>query len=249
MQNRLEQILEGTFDTQEALAELYSALASSELFLLNSGDDLSEGHQVLQPGQEIGLVHFEMDDGTPFIPVFTSAEELGRTFDDNPSFLGMDGFSLFSMIRGNHIILNPASEYNQHLSPENIEDLIDFAAMNEIVVQEETPVLVGPPQDDPVELKKAVAAVFERGGGPVMSAYLLLMHNERSGERSLLVGVVFKPGSINSDIFAVAGAAAQKFIPPGHLLDFVTIDNPPDGGIEQALLEDGDCFYRAPTHG
>jgi hypothetical protein len=147
------------------------------------------------------------------------------------------------MIRGSDIVLNPSSEYGWHLKTDDLEEIMQHFGTNSMMVEQDTPVLMGQPAINPVDLKKAISDVFMRDGR-VQSAYFCLIVNQNSGEHSFLVGVVFRPDQEYREIFNIAGPAASGFLPEGYMLDFMIInDNDPEG-ISGALLKDGECFFR-----
>lgn len=248
--NELEVLMKAAFEDPEATESFYAAFLSAEVFVLtdNQQAPTTEGRQTLEEGTEVSLIHFEMEDGTPFVPVFTSLRELQASIEDDLTYIGMDGWNLLSLIRTADAVINPAGEYGWHLRPEDIEDVLEHFSPESLTVEEDTPVLVGHPDVDPRELKDALSAVFARDER-VLYAGLCLMVNEQSGERSFIVGVMFDPGREGSEIFRVAGPAGGKFLPQGHMLDFFVINGDDEDGIGQVLAQEEFGFYRRALQG
>ena len=223
--------------------QFYAVLLSSEVFAL-SGDEPIDGGQrkILDAETEIHLVNGEMDDGTNFVPIFTSVEELQRSINEEMNYIGMEGWNMLHLVKDTDVVINPNSEYGIHLTPENIAEIIQFFGSSQFTVDEDTPVMIGRMADDPVELKNAITAVLARDPR-VQKAYLALMVNETTQEKSIVIGVDFAAGQEYPELFSIAGNAAQPHIPQGHHLDFVTIDD--SDGISGAIASDGECFYTA----
>jgi hypothetical protein len=239
----LESLLEKIGDGPAAAEAFYRGLLTSPLYVIT--DEEGEGTRNLSAGDTLAIINFTMTDGTPYIPVFTSLPELQKTLDRPGNFFSLQGWDLFNMVRGADVVVNPASESGIHLTPDFIEQVLQHFAVTPNVVEEETQVMIGQPAHDPLELKQAVAAVFERDGS-VQSAHLCLMVKP-DNDRSLVIGVVFRPGQERRDVFNIAGTAASPFIPPGHALDFMIIRDADDDGVAGTLLRDGDHFFRART--
>lgn len=239
----LESLLEKIGDGPAAAESFYRALLTAPLHVIT--DEEGQGDRNFTPGETVGIVNFSMNDGTPYIPVFTSISELQKTLDEPANFFSIQGWDLFSMVQGADVVINPASESGIHLTPDFLAQVLQHFAATAVTVEEETQVMVGQPAQDPAELKKAVAAVFERDGS-VQSAHLCLMVKP-GNDRSLLIGVVFRPGQERREIFNIAGTAAGPFIPPDHALDFMIIRDAGDDGVAGMLLRDGDHFFRART--
>lgn len=243
VENELEQLMRESFQDSSMIEGFYAKILSSELFVLAAKADVVDGRHILEEDSEVSLISYQMEDGTPFIPVFTSLQELQRSIEEDLRYMAMDGWNLFSLIRGSDIVLNPASEYSWHLKADDLDEILQHFGANAITVEQDTPVLMGQPAIDPVDFKKALSEVFERDGR-VRSAYFCLMVNQNSGEYSFVIGVVFLPGQEYRDIFNIAGPAAGKFLPEGYKLDFMVINGNDHEGVSGALLQDGDCFFR-----
>lgn len=246
MANALEDTMRKAHENPDHFGDFYAQLFAAELYVLCGDDAQVEGAQELTEDTSIALVNFQMTDGTVFLPAFTSIEELQATIEEEVTYMAIPSIDLLGMARGSHIVINPDSEYNLHLTPENIDDLLSYLG-NELVMEAGTEIFIGQPETDPVELKEALAGVF-KNIPDVQSAYLCLIVNEHSGEKSLMVGVLFRDGADEAAAFKKAGAAAGQFIPAGHALDFMPITDEDPDGIGQFLIAQGDHFFGAETN-
>lgn len=153
-ENELERLMQESFQDSSKIENFYAMLLSSELFVLTAKADVVEGRRIVEEDSEVSLINYQMADGTPFVPVFTSLPELQRSIEEELSYMAMDGWNLFSLIRGSNIVLNPASEYGWHLKADDLEGILQHFGTNAMTVEQNTPVLMGQPAVDPVDLKK-----------------------------------------------------------------------------------------------
>ncbi len=246
MKNELEKLMQESFQDPSKMEGFYAKLLSSELFVLTAQENPIEGRHIVEEDTQVSVVNYQMEDGTPYIPVFTSLEELQRSITEQLSYMAMDGWNLFSTIQGSNIVINPVSEYGLHLKAKDLQEILQYFGAHQTTVEQDTPVLMGQPATDPIDLKRALNDVFKRDSR-VQSAYLCLMVNQQSGEHSFVVGVVFRPGHEYPEIFNIAGPAAGKFLPEGHVLDFMIINDNNSDGIAGTLAQDANCFYRGAT--
>jgi hypothetical protein len=242
--NALEQLMDEAYADNTRLGEFYAALLSSDLFILTEGDTQIEGRKKLDADTKIGVVNFVMEDGTAFVPVFTSVEEMQRSVNEDHSYLGLNGWSLFSMNQGTEIVINPASDKALRLDAPYIKQLLQYFGAQEVPVNKDTPILMGQPAEDPLKLKKSIADVFEKEGS-IDSAYLALIFNQETNEHSILIGVIYHEGQENADVINVAGVAAQEFIPEGYALDFIVIHEEFADGVSGALKQKENLFYQS----
>ena len=245
-ENQLELLMQELFQDSSRMGDFYGMLLSSELFVLTAKADVVEGRSILKKETEVELINYHMEDGTPFVPIFTSLSELERSIPTDLSYMSLKVWNLFSIIRGSHIVINPASELGLQLDPDNIEEILHHFGATETTIDSDTTYQMGLPVVDPVDFKNALSEVF-RGDSRIHSAYFCLMINQKSGNRSFLVGVVFRPEQEYRGIFNIAGPAAGKFLPEDHNIDFIVIDDSDPEGFAGTLLQNGECFFRAET--
>lgn len=236
----LDALMQEAYGNPEQLGAFYGRLMGGELFILTNDKNAAEGERELPAGTPVNVASFTMEDGTRFIPVFTSMAELQNSIDDEYGVMGLPTRSLFEMVRGVDIIINPAQPYALRLQGEEQQILLNQFGIKKMTVEQDTSVLLGQPAEDPVELKKILADVLRREGS-VQAAYMALMMQGQ--EQSLLVGVLFRPGQDNEKIFETLGAAAGGHMPAGYALDFIVIDKENADGVSEALQRNGDRFF------
>ena len=76
--NDLEQKLMRAADEPTSRPEFYKALMVSDVFIIGSSDSEGEGVSTIPAGAKLSIVNWEKNDGTPFIPFFTSLDALQR---------------------------------------------------------------------------------------------------------------------------------------------------------------------------
>ena len=94
-ENELEQLMRESFQDSSKIESFYAKLLSSELFVLTAKAEVIEGRHILEKDSKVSLINYQMADGTPFVPVFTSLQELQRSIQENLSYMVMDGWNLF----------------------------------------------------------------------------------------------------------------------------------------------------------
>ena len=124
-------MIEAAFKDGSKIGDLYIKLLTSELFIFTDNGGRAEGPRDLAPGSKIGVMSFAMKDGTPFVPVFTSQEEMVRSAPPDAGFTALQGHPIFTMAQSTDIVINPSSKSPIHLRPEDTAQiLVTFALMN-----------------------------------------------------------------------------------------------------------------------
>lgn len=238
----LDALMEAAFANRDLLEEFYARLASSDLYILTPDKDTAEGVRRLEAGSKVNLATFPMQDGSAFIPAFTSMAELRNAVQDDYGVMAMPTADLFRLVNGTIVVINPSRPHALVLSGESQQLLMQRMSVHKMEVQENTSVMLAQPAEDPTALKVILADIFKKDGS-VQAAYLSLMMNPQAGEQSLLIGVVFKPGQVNEKIFETCGIGAKGHIPQGLGLDFLIIDQNDADGISGALMRSGSLFF------
>ena len=243
-ETELEQLLRESLEDDTKIGEFYAKLLSSELYVLTDGSNAIEGSRVLEREEEILLINFPMEDGTPYIPIFTSLHELESSIQEDIGYIQMSGWDLFSMIQESDAVINPASEFGIHFTSSIIKDLLQDFKQDAVVVEEGSAFFLTKPDFDTTNLKNALCEVFKKDSR-VQSAYMgFAVWQNVKEPPSVVVGIIFFPDQEYPEIFQIAGPPANRFLPQGYNLDFIVIDSGADGGMAAALLEEGECFYR-----
>ena len=241
--NDLEQKLMRAADEPTSRPEFYKALMVSDVFIIGSSDSEGEGVSTIPAGAKLSIVNWEKNDGTPFIPFFTSLEALQRALQDESKYVALPAKSLFEMTIGSSLTLNPASPYGKEFFPSEIHALLE-TGMNHTpqtrVVQKETNVLLGEPANYPSEMVSALTTLLAKHSA-VRAAYLCLMHDPSSSEKpALLVG--FEVDNELTVVMREAGSVAADTAPRGELVDFIVLKRA-DSGVSEYMFKSVKPFY------
>lgn len=241
--SHLENLMAQAFENEQKNHEFFSVLFSSDVFILGGSGDIVP--ETLEAGTSVNIEQWHMEDGTPFIPVFTSVAELLDTVENKESnYLALNAGSLFEMVRGTDVVINPMSDHGFHIDPEGMDGILDhFLDHHAHAIEADTSVLVGQPDVDVGHLKHALSDYFRRDGR-VEYAALAVMSRQDVAESSILIGVAFVDDKISTEVFKAAGAAASPHAPKGYNLDMMALSGAAEEGSVEAYLErDGDRFF------
>jgi hypothetical protein len=228
------------------LGDFYAQFLSEDIFFLTGGEiPANDSQRILEKDEQVQILHGETEDGAVFTAVFTSRIEMENYVAEDMACGTMSGWDLLSLISANEVVINPASDFCMVLVPEEIENILDHFGSDSITMEEGTEIMIGLPEDDPLDLKKALSDVFVKYPY-VQAAYLALFQYEEGQRESLVIGVVFEEGKENPRIFDIAGAAATPFVPKDSALDFYIIDDEDPQSLSGGILELGECFYKKP---
>ena len=114
------------FDNPDLSQEFYTRLFSGEVFVAGETDSNIEGDQVLEGGAKVRFVSLVGPDNEPFIPVFTSMEEMQKFAPEGTPCLALNGHAVFTITLGSVIVLNPGNEYALRLAPDYIQQALNF---------------------------------------------------------------------------------------------------------------------------
>ncbi|WP_287595760.1 enhanced serine sensitivity protein SseB C-terminal domain-containing protein [Thermomonas sp.] len=242
-QNPLEISLARAAAEPASRPEFYSLLLESEIYVIGQTDTPGDGRTTIQAGAKLSIANFEKNDGTPFIPFFSSVEALQRTLSEESRFVGMPARDLFEITRGATLILNPGSDYGKEFFPDEIDALLATGVNHvatERVVQKATKVLLGQPANYPSEMISSVTKLLAKHSG-IKAAYLCLMHDPASmSAPSLVIG--FEGNGDFKTAMREAGSVAADTAPRGTPVDFVEIKRG-TGGVSDYLIESVKPFY------
>lgn len=232
-------------------------LLQADIYCIGVTDQPSghENKQILEEGSQLRLMHFQSEEGEPYLPFFLSLESLQKGIDEQQSYLRIPAKSFFEMTLGASLVLNPFSEYGKEFLPQEIEVILQGGYGSKIEsyeYQEETEVLLGQPAEYPHEMVKQLC-IFLQTKPEVKSAYLAQMHDQkRDKEPTLLIG--FETDQIlDEEIFQTLknqiGHVAYESLVKKRIVDLVHIDeNDENSGLQHYLLNETEAFYvRATT--
>jgi len=241
-ENELEKLLINAANDVSARSSFYEKLLRNELIVLtNSNSDSEQGTKILEEDTTVQFLTF--DSGQ--IPIFSSTN---RIFDkgvvkEQVSYMGIKGQDLFEMTKGANFILNPYSDYGKELTSHEIESLLNgsiFEHSKEVVIEEETQVLIGQPAKYPTELVNALSKYFKNKKS-VKAAYVAAIKMDKSESLPHLIIAIDTEGSMSS-ITNEAGSIAEQYIEKDEIIDFLQIDR--NGGISDYFLNQGPFYKR-----
>lgn len=242
-QNELEYALERAASDPSSRPNFYRILLESEVFVLGHSDALGEGRAEIPAGAKLSIVHWEKKDGTPVIPFFTSLTALRQSLKDEAGFLGMPARSLFEMVKGKTLVLNPASSHGKEFFSQEIESLLALGLNHspvQRVIEKPTQVLLGQPSNYPTQMVESIKTLLARHPN-VDAAYLCLMQEPTVQTPSLVVG--FSGAGDISRAMAEAGSVAADTALRGTPVDFVNVVRG-EKGMSDYFIRSVKPFYR-----
>lgn len=242
-QNELEYALERAASDPSSRPNFYRILLESEVFVLGHSDALGEGRAEIPAGAKLSIVHWEKKDGTPVIPFFTSLTALRQSLKDEAGFLGMPARSLFEMVKGKTLVLNPASSHGKEFFSQEIESLLALGLNHspvQRVIEKPTQVLLGQPSNYPTQMVESIKTLLARHPN-VDAAYLCLMQEPTAQTPSLVVG--FSGAGDISRAMAEAGSVAADTALRGTPVDFVNVVRG-EKGMSDYFIRSVKPFYR-----
>ncbi|AYD43212.1 enhanced serine sensitivity protein SseB [Yersinia rochesterensis] len=222
------------------------------------GDE--EGEMAFTTGDGVNILHWEKQDGESVIPFFTSVEVLQQALDiaedqqvDSEKlsvkqpFIAMPVRVLFEMTQGAHLFLNPKSEHGKEFWPQEVAMLLEnggLAQSAEMVVDKESQILLGQPEEYPAAMVDALIQLFSQRK-PVRRAFLALMHDKSVDDKpNLLVGLEVDGTDDEIDqLIQEAGNVASDYAPDDGPVDFCVV-NEKERGVSHYLMTHTQAFYQ-----
>jgi len=179
---------------------------------------------VLKEGATISFKLIENNANDAFFLAFTDWDELGKwstakeetlicTYDDLKTMVLNDP----DRIKG--FVINPFGQ-NVVITPE----LINYIAQrtSQIVIEKDTPILLGQPAEYPQEMVNALKVFFREEQPEVESAYLFLAHKEGDEKPNLLLIIDFK--GEQATVFPRIAAVANSYLAEDEYIDLLAFD-------------------------
>ncbi|QHB34646.1 enhanced serine sensitivity protein SseB [Yersinia canariae] len=236
----------------------FRALLDATVLVLVEDSDQSgeDGEMTFTAGNGVNILHWEKQDGESVIPFFTSVEVLQQALDiaedqqvdsEKQPFIAMPVRVLFEMTQGAHLFLNPKSEHGKEFWPQEVAMLLEnggLAQPAEMVVDKESQILLGQPEEYPSAMVDALIQLFSQRKA-VRRAFLALMHDKAADEKpNLLVGLEVD-GSIDEidQLIQEAGNVASDHAPDDGPVDFCVV-NEKERGVSHYLMTHTQAFYQ-----
>lgn len=243
----------------------FRTLLDATVLVLVDGSEQGdkEGEMAFTTGDGVNILHWEKQDGESVIPFFTSVEVLQQALDiaeDQPTdseklsvnhpkqpFIAMPVRVLFEMTQGAHLFLNPKSEHGKEFWPQEVAMLLEnggLAQPAEMVVDKESQILLGQPEEYPAAMVDALIQLFSQRK-PVRRAFLALMHDKSVDDKpNLLVGLEVDGTDDEIDqLIQEAGNVASDHAPDDGPVDFCVV-NEKERGVSHYLMTHTQAFYQ-----
>jgi len=242
-ENKLESLLRLAASEPAHRPEFCKVLMQSPLLVLGESGDSLEGEKHLEEGSSLSIQHWEQDDGTSVIPVFTSLETLQSSIESDESYLEIPAQALFEMTLGSILMLNPDSEYGKEFLPEEIESLLAGGIGQHAIertIEHQAEVMIGEPEHYPALLVDSLTTLFSKHNN-VKAAYLGMVHDPAQDEQpNLLIGLQGE-GDLHA-VIQEAGAVAWDTTDEEEVVDFMIIEQG-DEGIAEYFFNETKPFY------
>ncbi len=190
--NDLEKALHKAAADHSQAPAFYEELMDSKVFILGKPEEEDVGKFTLEEEQALIIQHWEREaDSSPAVPFFTSLQMLQQAIDTDEPYLELPTTALFQLTMGAPLVLNPNSEFGMEFEPEDVAVLLDTDLMvnSEHVLDEETEVLLGYPENVPESFTDLLSEYFLRQP-QVESAYLgTIQIPTDDNEEHLMVGL------------------------------------------------------------
>lgn len=236
----------------------FRALLDATVLVLVDDAELrgEEGEMTFTAGDGVNILHWEKQDGESVIPFFTSVEVLQQALDiaedqsidtEKQPFIAMPVRVLFEMTQGAHLFLNPKSEHGKEFWPQEVAMLLEnggLAQPAEMVVDKESQILLGQPEEYPAAMVDALIQLFSQRK-PVRRAFLALMHDKSVDEKpNLLIGLEVDDSDDEIDqLIQEAGNVASDHAPDDGPVDFCVV-NEKERGVSHYLMTHTQAFYQ-----
>ena len=246
--NDLEKALHKAAADHNQAPAFYEELMESKIFILGKPEEENVGKFTLEEEQALIIQHWEREaDKSPVVPFFTSLQMLQQAIETDEPYLELPTAALFQLTMGAPLVLNPNSEFGMEFDPEDIAVLLDTDLMvnSEHILDEETEVLLGIPENVPDSFTSLLSKFFAKYE-QVEAAYLGTIQITEDGDAEhLMVGLQGK-----GDFSKIIETAIQKISLlteddiKHETIDFYVIDQD-DPDISEFMLENITPFYVA----
>ncbi len=245
-ENRLEALLiQAGTGMEGSRKDFYSEFLQSEILVLTGEPLKNIGEVTLKEDETIEFVMLE--NGS--LPIFSS---VSRIRDGNPqeeiSYIKLSVQDFLEIYDGRmKVILNPFSPYGKEFTPEELrmirkhkfDELVDGQKnVQDIEIQEETEMLIGLPEEEPIQLLRSLEAHFVDDPDLKAAYYAQVMMVGVDKEPNLLI--VLDMETENQDLVQEAGKIASEHLSDEEVIDFMTVvKSDPDRNI----INDMKKFY------
>jgi|SRR5450755_200069 hypothetical protein len=202
----------------------YRKILNSELIILthdNSG--LPERKYISDENTKLQVRYFS----SGLVPLFTSTE---RIFDNNivmgrVHFSALKARVIFEMFKNTTFIINPYSNINKELLPDEIEFLLKgtlFEPGKEQQIKPNEEILLGIPAEIPVNLVETLKRYFSTWSG-VKGVYMaLITFKSRTEPANLILGIDCST-ALSKEFSAEISEIVKGYLKSNEVMDYVKI--------------------------
>jgi hypothetical protein len=227
MANELEHALHAAVNDPEAVGPFYATLLDSPVWIIGKLTDGEPGPDGDVPqGAQVALGHNQLEDGTAYVPFFTSHEVLTEQVGDEAPWLRVNARDLMAMTAGTTLGLNPGTDVGKVMPAELIQELLSATGLSQVEHSADRQMKVGLPQQEPTEIVGALTVLFHTHP-QVSAAYYCEVDMDDGSEPHLLVGV--DGGEDLQAAVTSASTTAQQFAGEGQVVDFLSIPDDASG--------------------
>ena len=245
--NNLEKALHKAAADHSQAPAFYEQLMDSKIFVLGKPEEEDTGEFTLEEEQAVIIQHWEREtDQSPVVPFFTSLQMLQQAIDSNEPYLELTTVDLFQLTMGAPLVLNPNSDFGMEFEPEDIAVLLDTDLMqnSEHVLDEETEVLLGLPENVSKTFKSVLTEFFSRHP-EVEAAYLgTIQIPSDDNKEHLMVGIQGQGRFEKIIETVIQKISLLEDDMMYETVDFYVIDQD-DPDISQFMVENITPFYLA----
>ncbi|KAG1707667.1 Protein SseB [Nymphon striatum] len=225
--NDLEKALHKAATDNAHAPAFYEELMEAKVFVLGTPEEESSGQFTLEDEQALVIQHWEREtDKSPVIPFFTSLQMLRQAIDTDEPYLELPTSALFQMTMGAPLVLNPNSDFGMEFEAEDVASLLDTDLMSnsEHLLDEETEVLLGVPEEQPEVFVEVLSAFFAQHKNIEMAYLGTIQVPAQDDEEHLMVGIKGK-GKLDKIIdTAIKKISVLEDVMGHDIVDFYVID-------------------------
>jgi hypothetical protein len=203
-ENALEDALLAARETGD-LDHLLVTLALADVFIPSAEPGPDEETRVTaKAGEQLAMPVIELD-GASYVPVFTSATQLGRFRPEGGGYLRLHGRALATVTPDDvGVAVNPGGDLGLALTPEQLAGLATAEPGNS-----EAEFLIGEPREKPTALLEAIAR-FAEVRPEVRAAYGALLVRRPGAEPEHVIGLELRSGADAEPVIEAAAEAARE---------------------------------------
>jgi len=117
-------------DPQAHQDAFYKAFLTDNVFMIGDSDTPEQGAQFLPSGSKVRVMQWMGPDGSPFIPIFTSLDEVRKACPPEQAeagYIAMSGYDALNLTQGGSpVAIDPGNDHCLYLIPPQIAQILDY---------------------------------------------------------------------------------------------------------------------------